>query len=238
MSSIDYFKEKQEFIDSGNEEFLEIFMPIKNNDLCENLLESGFLLMDSEYDETFRIDAKLGFTRCVHTLEDLKAGKTVKKRASQYQFKANENFDLVWEKINEYHQENWFSKNLVSLLNDFIYPSQKKVQFVTPALYFEEDLVAGDIGLIHGARYLSFTGFYTKSGSGTVFLYALGAFLKKSKYQIWDLGMPLEYKFDLGASHFIRGWFLSVLEKTSKVQMPDYPHDFQANAKELIDTLS
>ena len=216
-----------------HEEFLK-FMPIKNND-SENLL-NRFSSYGPEYDETFRIDAKLGFTRCVHTLR-LKS-RTVKKRASQYQFKANENFDLVWEKINEYHQENWFSKNLVSLLNDFIYPSQKKVQFVTPALYFEEDLVAGDIGLIHGARYLSFTGFYTKSGSGTVFLYALGAFLKKSKYQIWDLGMPLEYKFDLGASHFIRGWFLSVLEKTSKVQMPDYPHDFQANAKELIDTLS
>jgi hypothetical protein len=60
-------------------------------------------------------------------------------------------------------------------------------------------LVAGELGYSVGAVYTSLTGFATESGTGTVQLTCLGRWLEASGFLLWDLGMEMEYKFDLGA---------------------------------------
>jgi Leu/Phe-tRNA-protein transferase len=60
-------------------------------------------------------------------------------------------------------------------------------------------LVAGELGYTVGAVYTSLTGFARESGAGSVQLAALGRWLQQSKFRLWDLGMEMEYKADMGA---------------------------------------
>jgi Leu/Phe-tRNA-protein transferase len=61
-------------------------------------------------------------------------------------------------------------------------------------------LVAGELGFAVGATYTSLTGFTDESGAGSVQLAALGRWLLSRGYQLWDLGMEMKYKIDLGAA--------------------------------------
>ena len=53
-------------------------------------------------------------------------------------------------------------------------------------------LVAGELGVIVGAIYMSLSGFYTTSGTGTIQLVALGAYLRSVGCHLWDFGMGME----------------------------------------------
>ena len=74
------------------------------------------------------------------------------------------------------------------------------MRFLSIELWHSEtgDLVAGEIGYTCGSVYSSCTGFSIKDkypGAGCVQLAALGAWLAKRGFKVWDLGMELDYKF-------------------------------------------
>eukprot|EP00750_Incisomonas_marina_P008874 INCI15725.3.p1 GENE.INCI15725.3~~INCI15725.3.p1 ORF type:complete len:356 (+),score=41.78 INCI15725.3:801-1868(+) len=74
-------------------------------------------------------------------------------------------------------------------------------------------LVAGELGVIVGAIYMSLSGFYTTSGTGTIQLVALGAYLRSVGCHLWDFGMGMEYKLKLGATNVPRAEFIALFRK-------------------------
>eukprot|EP00392_Amoebophrya_sp_AT5.2_P000359 g359.t1 len=87
--------------------------------------------------------------------------------------------------------------------------SPSRVDFWSVELFDEEGrMVAGELGYTNGGIYTSLTGFYrheghrtaaAASGAGSAQLYLLGDWLIARGVQVWDLGMDLPYKAELGA---------------------------------------
>jgi len=75
------------------------------------------------------------------------------------------------------------------------------------------ELSGGELGYSVGTIYTSLTGFSTEDSAGSVQLAALGKLLGLCGYEMWDLGMSLDYKKKLGARNMERSDFLSCVNE-------------------------
>lgn len=101
-----------------------------------------------------------------------------------------------------------------------------------------KELVAGEIGYTCGAVYSSLTGFTLKNkyaGAGSVQLACLGRWLERSGIQLWDLGMELDYKLELGGKCIPRAdWVRRVRElRSSRVSLRS-PSSSIADAAQIV----
>jgi Leu/Phe-tRNA-protein transferase len=67
------------------------------------------------------------------------------------------------------------------------------------ALYRSGKLVAGEFGVVCGKVYTSYSGFYEEDNAGTVQIIKTTQYLQEHGFSFFDMGMPLDYKIDLGA---------------------------------------
>jgi Leu/Phe-tRNA-protein transferase len=67
------------------------------------------------------------------------------------------------------------------------------------ALYQDGKLAAGEFGVVSGKVYTSYSGFYDEDNAGTVQLILTTRYLQEQGFSFFDLGMPMDYKNDLGA---------------------------------------
>lgn len=76
-------------------------------------------------------------------------------------------------------------------------------------------LVAGELGYTVGSSYTSLSGFRLSdaNGAGTVQCCAVAKLLLRCGFQMWDLGMGMTYKYELGAKDVPRSEFLSHLSR-------------------------
>lgn len=70
-------------------------------------------------------------------------------------------------------------------------------------------LAGGEIGYTVGDIYTSLTGFSCEDSAGSVQLLALGKLLKDNGFKLWDLGMEMDYKSDLGSRMMPREQFVA-----------------------------
>ena len=82
------------------------------------------------------------------------------------------------------------------------------------------ELAAGELGYGLGRMYTSLTGFSQEDSAGSIQLAALGQLLYNCGYDMWDLGMALDYKSNLGAKGMKRGVFVDKV-KTLRMKKPD-----------------
>jgi len=75
------------------------------------------------------------------------------------------------------------------------------------------ELAAGELGYSVGSVYTSLTGFTAEDSAGSVQLAALGRFLSRGSFDMWDLGMELDYKTRLGAHNMDRVLFVDTIKK-------------------------
>jgi len=72
-----------------------------------------------------------------------------------------------------------------------------------------DQLVGGELGYVVGSIYTSLTGAKTVDSAGSVQLSALGSLLINCGFKIWDLGMQMTYKTNLGGHSIPRKEWLN-----------------------------
>lgn len=182
------------------------------------LLWEGFLpICCNKGDGLFVLLPKMHATRCVMSsveLAKLAPGKSARKRARRFRLTRNAAFDEVIAGCIEQHGHSWLWPPMKALLQrSFASPALAApldaVHVTSWEVWEGTSLVAGELGVLVGRRYTSFTGFARVSGAGMIQLLATGTLLHRSGAELWDLGQPYEYKSKLGAVSMSQDGFLT-----------------------------
>jgi len=156
---------------------------------------------------------KIHKARCILVPSEVHIGRKVRRRAKGFHISINQ----AWHKVVSSIQKLTFtySKGDCWLTNEIAaaYEAVGKVEsqwrregsirFHSVELWHTAsgELVAGEIGYTCGRVYSSCTGFTRKeeyAGTGSVQLASLGRWLARCGFELWDLGMELDYKLELG----------------------------------------
>mmetsp|Transcript_62177 Transcript_62177/g.115389 ORF Transcript_62177/g.115389 Transcript_62177/m.115389 type:complete len:293 (+) Transcript_62177:107-985(+) len=156
---------------------------------------------------------KIHRARCVLKPQDVHCGRKTRRRAKGFRLSIDQAWPAVIAGIQEHtftsqKGDCWLSKELAAAYEAVNTLDERKrhgVAFHSVELWHSEtgELVAGEIGYTCGRIYSSCTGFALKEkhpGAGNVQLVALGQWLLMSGYALWDLGMELDYKLELGGN--------------------------------------
>lgn len=79
----------------------------------------------------------------------------------------------------------------------------------------KEKLISTEIGYTFGACYTSMSGAFDKAfnGAGNILLYAWSYYLKGLGFTLWDLGMKMGYKVELGGKMMPRKQFVQTIRE-------------------------
>ncbi len=195
-------------------------------DFVAKLMEAGFLVMSanvSEDDDPFYILLpKLHYVRSALFYENLRIKKSIKKILNRYELRADAYFDRIVDLCVEKHGPDWLTPPLVDCIkkirrnaaaNHPIPQTLSPLPYAYPAsfaLYRNEQLAAGEFGVVCGKIYTSYSGFYNESDAGTVQMVKTAKYLQENGFSFLDFGMPLKYKTDLGAVDISQKEFVSL----------------------------
>eukprot|EP00930_Biecheleria_cincta_P033666 TRINITY_DN23323_c0_g1_i1.p1 TRINITY_DN23323_c0_g1~~TRINITY_DN23323_c0_g1_i1.p1 ORF type:complete len:316 (-),score=83.19 TRINITY_DN23323_c0_g1_i1:261-1121(-) len=156
---------------------------------------------------------KLHRSRCILAPGAVHVGKQSRKKASQFRISVNEAFSEVVKGVQQHTfteepGDCWLADEFAEmyrLVNSLPESERRGVAFHSVELWHKESgrLAAGELGYTVGNIYSSCTGFSLKHdfpGSGTCQLVALGKLLQRCGFELWDLGMELDYKLELGGT--------------------------------------
>jgi len=205
-----------------------------------DLAYEGFLSIGSELgSDLCCLMPKLHTERCVLLLENLHISKKTRKRCKNYTLSVDTQFEEVLKQCHLYHEQSWLYEPMQTCLRVLHKYPHKNLQVHSVELIDKDGkLVAGEIGITVGRIYTSLTGYYHEKGAGTIQLQLLGCLLVNSGFTMWDLGMWLDYKGDLGAKKMPRKEFL-VRFRIARIQNPPedgVPFVNILNGRELMNT--
>lgn len=155
---------------------------------------------------------KIHEERCILTPAEIHVSRKVRRRAKGFHLTVNGDWWAVVRCVQRYtftsHEGDcWLTDELarayqaVSRVDETWRRGGAAFHSVELWDTASKELVAGEIGYTCGSMYSSCTGFTLKErypGAGTVQLAALGKWLARSGFSLWDLGMELPYKLELG----------------------------------------
>lgn len=156
---------------------------------------------------------KLHLIRSVLFFPELHIRKSIRRFLSRYELRVNTDFDFVLDTCVKTHGSEWLTPPLVTVLKNMYRTAESAVHtanrephqnklFPKPfsfSVYREGKIRAGEIGIVMGRVYTSYTGYYEEDNAGTVQLILMARWLEERGFDFLDLGMPLEYKTHLGA---------------------------------------
>ena len=207
-----------------NEEFCiaDDFSP----EFTARLMEAGFLVMSAKFsskDETeddYILLPKLHLERSALFFENLHIKKSIRRLLNSYELKVDIDFDRIIEICVEKHGSDWLTPPLINCIkkirNDSPEGFNKQLAPTDAAypasfaLYRDGKLAAGEFGVVCGKVYTSYSGFYDEDNAGTVQLVLTSRYLQEKGFVLLDLGMPLDYKTDLGAVNLSPEEFVSL----------------------------
>jgi Leu/Phe-tRNA-protein transferase len=80
-------------------------------------------------------------------------------------------------------------------------------------VYRDGLLKAGEFGILAGRVYTSYSGYYDEDSTGTVQMVLMTQYLRDQGFALLDLGMPLDYKDDLGATNIHPRYFVELFRQ-------------------------
>jgi len=154
---------------------------------------------------------KIHKARCILPPAKVHVGRKTRRRAKGFRMTVDTAWAVVVANIQEHtftHHKGdcWLSDELATVyeaVQQLPEAERRNVSFHSVEIWHCEsgNLAAGEIGYTCGSCYSSCTGFCLKDeypGAGSAQLGALGRWLARCGYQLWDLGMELDYKIALG----------------------------------------
>lgn len=191
-------------------------------DFIRRLMEAGFLVMSAELrdfedgdngpaapEPFFILLPKLHLVRSALFFPELHIKKSIRRFLSYYELKVNTDFVRILDTCVQIHGAAWLTPPLVRILKD-LHPGGLQPRPVSFGVYREGKLKAGEIGVIAGRVYTSYSGYYEEDNAGTVQMILMAKWLEKAGFSFLDLGMPLDYKTDLGARDISPGQFVEL----------------------------
>jgi len=187
-----------------NEEFCiaESFDP----DFVARLMEAGFLVMSmnlSQDDPYYILLPKLHVVRSALFYENLHIKKSIRKLLkndnNSYELRADSDFEHIVDRCVEKHGADWLTPPLVDSIKKIRASSKYNARPSSFALYRDGKLVAGEFGVVSGKVYTSYSGFYDEDNTGTLQIILTTRYLQEHGFTFFDMGMPLDYKTDLGS---------------------------------------
>ncbi|KAK2195485.1 bifunctional Acyl-CoA N-acyltransferase/Leucyl-phenylalanyl-tRNA-protein transferase [Babesia duncani] len=188
------------------------------------LLHEGFITIANQirYESMTHsvLVPKMHIERCCMYPIEMKMKKKVLRRGSLWRLTVNEAFDKVIAGIVKQHGENWLYPQVQLEMHRMHYNRNTfKIHGIglnSVEVWQGDELIAGEIGFNTGSVYTSLSGFHTIPNSGTYQMYALAAILYFNGFKMWDLGMYLAYKIDLGAFTMPRDEFINAFESAKE----------------------
>jgi Leu/Phe-tRNA-protein transferase len=193
------------------------------------LMEAGFLVMSMNLAENEKADSrsddyillpKLHLERSALFFENLHIKKSIRRQLDCYELKHDVEFERIIDRCVEKHGDDWLTPPLVECIKKIRHAcctnslSQEETAYPSSfALYRKGKLVAGEFGIICGKVYTSYSGFYDEDNSGTVQLILTTRYLQQHGFLFFDLGMPMDYKTDLGAVNIYPEGFVKLFRK-------------------------
>jgi Leu/Phe-tRNA-protein transferase len=177
------------------------------------LMKAGFLVMSANFaedgeEEDYILLPKLHLARSALFFENLHVKKSLRRLLSRYELRPDADFDIIVDRCVEKHGGGWLTPPLAESIKKIRYSSIQPADRLIPAssvhpasfaLYRDGKLAAGEFGVVCGRVYTSYSGFYNEDNAGTVQIVLAARYLQENGFSFFDLGMPLDYKTDLGA---------------------------------------
>jgi Leu/Phe-tRNA-protein transferase len=190
------------------------------------LMEAGFLVMSAKFDtedeDFYILLPKLHLERSALFFEKLHIKKSIRRLLKSYELCPDNDFDRIVETCVEKHGSDWLTPPLIENIKKIRQNSLQGAESCTElsptdaaypasfALYRDGKLAAGEFGIICGKVYTSYSGFYEEDNAGTVQLVLTTRYLQERGFLFFDLGMPMDYKTDLGAVNLSPEEFVSL----------------------------
>ena len=196
-------------------------------DFIARLMKAGFLVMSSNLlDPEAEDDAdyfillpKLHLIRSILFFNNLHIKKSIKRHLGRFELHPDADFDYILDRCIQVHGDEWLTPPLAAAIRNIRRDKPHGVYPTSFALYQNGKAVAGEFGVVSGRVYTSYSGFYDESNAGTVQLILTTRYLQEHGFAFFDLGMPLDYKTDLGATDVSPQEFVKFFRSNQKLEI-------------------
>jgi Leu/Phe-tRNA-protein transferase len=190
-----------------------------NPSFLSRLMEGGFLVMaQSDF-----ILPKIHRERSILFFDKLHIKRSIKHVLPCYELRFDTDFDSIVNRCINIHGSGWLTPYLIHSIRALRYKPIGTARPVSFGLYRNDVLKAGEFGIIVGSVYTSYSGYYQEANAGTVQLILMIEYLRDYGYAFLDLGMPLDYKADLGADVVDTRTFVQLFRAARFEQPPIKP---------------
>ncbi|MCL2138060.1 MAG: leucyl/phenylalanyl-tRNA--protein transferase family protein [Treponema sp.] len=178
-----------------------------DEDFIIQMMEAGFLIMSAEFKEPgveekapfYLLLPKLHLTRSTLFFSDLHIKKSIIRFLPRYELHVDRDFDCILDACVETHGSDWLTPPLVEMLKRLHRKKGIRTKPVSFGVYRDGELKAGEIGIVMGRVYTSYSGYCRENNAGTVQMILMAQWLSETGFAFLDFGMPLDYKTNLGA---------------------------------------